>query len=141
MKNLIIFAIVSLGIINFSFADDKLPFEEARLSGDTLYITGQYAGVTKGEDGKIVKGSVYEQTKATMEIIDKLLKQYNFSKANIVNCTIQLSNLSHKPEMNKAYLEYLEGVLVLPTRTVIAGVQIDDGLDVEIDCRATKGKF
>ena len=51
--------------------------------------------------------------------------------AQIVKCTVHLSDSKHFNDMNRAYASYFDGDY--PARLTVSGVQLYDGVDVEID--------
>ena len=69
---------------------------KAVVHGSTIYLAGQVADKTKG-------GSVVDQTKEILSIIDELLNQAGSDKSKILSTTIWLTDISTFAEMNTAW--------------------------------------
>ncbi|MGE3644314.1 MAG: RidA family protein [Beijerinckiaceae bacterium] len=69
---------------------------KAVVHSDTVYLSGQVADKAKG-------GSVAEQTKDILGIIDSLLAEAGTSKANILSANIWLKDISTFAEMNSIW--------------------------------------
>ncbi|HZR22959.1 MAG TPA: RidA family protein [Vicinamibacterales bacterium] len=78
-------------------ADATRPFSGAAKAGGFIYVAG-----TIGADASN-KGDIKAQTKATLESIDRTLKQAGSSLASVVSTTIYLRNAADFPGMNEAY--------------------------------------
>jgi len=103
-------------------------------TGSTLYISGQLSTTI---EGKVIKGSVYNQTLNTLKVIENLINNNGFKKTNLAQCTVFLSDYKHFSEMNKAFSSFFKKT-PWPTRATVGGVQLWKGLDVEISCIAHK---
>ena len=51
-------------------------------------------------------GGIYEQTTDSLKQIDDLLVQHGSDRKDVLSATIFVTDLSAKPEMNKAWTEY-----------------------------------
>ena len=69
---------------------------KAVVHGNTVYLAGQVADKTKG-------GSVVDQTREILGIIDDLLMQAGSDKSKILSATIWLTDISTFAEMNSAW--------------------------------------
>lgn len=69
---------------------------KAVVHNDTIYLAGQVADKTKG-------GSVVDQTKEILSIIDDLLAQAGSDKSKILSTTIWLTDIGTFAEMNSAW--------------------------------------
>ena len=69
---------------------------KAVVHGNTVYLAGQVADKSKG-------GSVADQTKEIVGIIDDLLKEAGTDKTKILSATIYLSDISTFPQMNSVW--------------------------------------
>jgi enamine deaminase RidA (YjgF/YER057c/UK114 family) len=69
---------------------------KAVVHGNTVYLAGQVADKSKG-------GSVADQTKEIVGIIDELLKEAGTDKTKILSATIYLSDISTFPQMNSVW--------------------------------------
>ena len=101
---------------------------------DLLFISGQVA--TDVSTGEVIRGTVAEQTAVVMDIIKNTLEEVGSSMDKIIKCTVHLSDRKYFTEMNDVYKQYFSGGY--PARLCVSGVQLYDGLDVEIDVIASK---
>jgi enamine deaminase RidA (YjgF/YER057c/UK114 family) len=69
---------------------------KAVVRGNAVYTAGQVAEKTKG-------GSVAEQTREILDLIDGLLAEAGSAKAKILSATIYLSDISTFAEMNSVW--------------------------------------
>jgi enamine deaminase RidA (YjgF/YER057c/UK114 family) len=69
---------------------------KAVVHGNTVYLAGQVADKSKG-------GSVADQTKEIVGIIDDLLKEAGTDKTKILSATIYLSDIATFPQMNSVW--------------------------------------
>lgn len=69
---------------------------KAVVHGNTVYLAGQVADKTKG-------GSVVDQTREILGIIDDLLRQAGTDKSKLLSTTIWLTDISTFAEMNSAW--------------------------------------
>lgn len=84
--------------------------------------------------GKIVRGSIAEQTELVLKNISGVLAAAGSSPADVVSCRVYLSNLTPKTfqEMNEVYARFFGDSK--PARATV-GVQLLN-FDVEIECVA-----
>jgi len=107
----------------------NLPFNHVVRAGNTLYLTSQLSCdlIT----GEIIKGSIKEQTRNTMENIKYLLENVNSSIKNIVDVTVYIKNLNDFHAFNDVYKEYfISGEE--PARVVVKAESPLKDIDVEI---------
>ena len=69
---------------------------KAVVHGNTVYLAGQVADKAKG-------GSVVDQTRDILGIIDDLLKQAGTDKSKLLSANIWLTDISSFAEMNSAW--------------------------------------
>ncbi len=69
---------------------------KAVVHNDTVYLAGQVADKTKG-------GSVADQTREILSIIDDLLKQAGTDKTKLLSATIWLTDISTFADMNSQW--------------------------------------
>lgn len=117
------------------FFSDRVPdprgcYSQAIILGDTLYSSGQLP--VDPDSGNLVRGSVSEQTIQIMENLKALLEDAGSSIDNIVKTTIFLRDVSFWEEINRVYSAYFQD-RVPPARTVVSGIDIHYGLDVEME--------
>lgn len=98
--------------------------------GKFLFVSGQ--GPYDPAQEIFVRESIGEQTRLTLECIQRIVEAAGGKMENIVSCRVFLQQLTEKSfqEMNKAYANFFGENQ--PTRTTI-GCQLLN-IDIEIDC-------
>lgn len=114
-------------------SDPSMPFSRAVQAGDFLFLSGQ---IPLNEKGEIVRGSIQDQTNATLDRIKETLALAGADFSNVVKATVYLSDIALYDEFNKAYRERLGSSL--PTRSLIQA-KLAAGVDVEIEFQAWLG--
>ena len=102
--------------------------------GDFLFVSGQ--GPLDPATGKIVGGTIEEQTARVLENIKAILEAGDATMTEVVKVSAHLSDLSNFAAYNKVYASYFPDPK--PTRTTV-GSQLP-GILVEIDAIAYVGK-
>ena len=101
-----------------------------------LYISGQ--GPLDLKTGEVVRGTIEEEVRLTMQHIGKILEAAGCTFDDVVKCTCHLKDIDDFPRFNKVYAEFFPGVM--PARTTVQSV-LGDGIKVEIDAIArARGK-
>jgi 2-iminobutanoate/2-iminopropanoate deaminase len=96
-----------------------------------LYVSG-HASLNL-RTGKVIHGTIQEQTNHTLTSIGKVLKEAGCSFDDVVKCTCYLARIEDFDEFDREYRKFFSGVL--PARsTVQAG--LGDGIKIEIDAIA-----
>ena len=105
------------------------PYSPMVRYGDLLFISGQISAdvVT----GKVISQDAAGQTRTIMEIIKSALEEAGSGMNKVGKCTIHLSDIKYFKEMNQVYALYFPNGY--PARLCVSGVQLYDGVDVEID--------
>lgn len=96
-----------------------------------LYISGQ--GPLDLETGRLVAGSLEEQTRLTLEHIGAVLRAAGCGFDHVVKCTCHLADIGGFERFDAVYAEFFPGVR--PARTTVQSV-LGDGMEVEIDAVA-----
>ena len=105
------------------------------LVDDWLYISGQ--GPLDLKTGKVIKGTIEEETRLTFSHIGKILQAAGFALNDVVKCTCHLANINDFDLFNRVYSEFFSGVY--PARTTVQAV-LWGGIKVEIDAIARRSK-
>lgn len=95
-----------------------------------LYVSGQ--GPLDLKTGKVLSGSIEEETKLTMEHIGKILNAAGCTFDDVVKCTCHLADINDFPRFNAVYASFFQGVM--PARTTVQSGLL--GIKVEIDAIA-----
>ena len=105
------------------------PYSQVVKSNGFLFISGQISA--DAQTGEVIRQEVEAQTRTIMEIIKNTLEAAGSSMDKVVKCSVHLSDAKHFDDMNRAYASYFTGSY--PARITVSGVQLYDGVDVEID--------
>jgi len=106
------------------------PYSHAVRAGDFLFVTGQLA-----EDpvtGKVIIGSIEEQTKQVMENLKLVLEHAGTSFAQVVMARIFVTDFRYYQTVNDLYACYFNKNR-LPCRTTVGVIGLAGNGDVEID--------
>jgi 2-iminobutanoate/2-iminopropanoate deaminase len=98
-----------------------------------LFISGQ--GPLDLRTGAVVRGSIEEETRLTLNHIGKVLQSAGYSFADVVKCTCHLEDIQDFGRFDKVYAEFFPGIR--PARTTVQS-GLGDGIKVEIDAIARK---
>jgi len=80
-------------IINTAKAPAPIgPYNQAVLSGNTLYISGQIP--LNPETGTLISGDIKKETKQSMENLKVILEEAEMSFENVVKSSIFLSDMN-----------------------------------------------
>ena len=105
------------------------PYSQMLRYGNLLFLSGQISA--DAITGKVISQDVAGQTRTIMELINSALEEAGTNMEQVLKCTVHLSDARHFDEMNRVYASYfLNGY---PARLCVSGVQLYDGVDVEID--------
>ncbi len=96
-----------------------------------LFVSGQ--GPLDLKTGKVLHGTIEEETRLTMQHIGKILAAAGCTFADVVKCTSHLADINDFDGYNRAYAEFFKGAF--PARTTVAS-GLGGGIKVEIDCIA-----
>lgn len=94
-----------------------------------VFVSGQ--GPLDPDTGEVVRGTVEEQTKLTLEHVDAVLKAAGCTRDDVVKSTVHLLDIKDFDAFNKAYMAYFTN-RPLPARTTVESV-LWSGILVEID--------
>jgi len=111
----------------------SLPYSPAILKDNILFISGQL-GVN--EKGELISEDVLEQFKQALNNLEKILKQYNFNKRDIVKTTIYITQEEYFDIVNQGFINYFNDYK--PTRTTIIVKALPKKAKVEIEAIAIK---
>jgi 2-iminobutanoate/2-iminopropanoate deaminase len=101
-------------------------FSAAVRHGDTLYLSGII--------GRSETGDVTEATREAMDGVEARLQASGRTMADLLKCTVYLTDMTHYGEMNAAYADYFASDP--PARTAIAVAALPFEALVEVTCVA-----
>ncbi|MGS2726270.1 Rid family detoxifying hydrolase [Psychroserpens sp. BH13MA-6] len=111
------------------------PYNQAVLSNDTLYTSGQIAiDVVTGE---LVMDSIAAETKQVMENLKAVLEAAEMSFENVVKTSIFISDMHYFSDINAVYANYFDP-LTAPARETVEVANLPKFVNVEISMIAVK---
>ena len=110
-----------------------MPFSEAYIAGNTLYVAGQ-----QGPDaqGKVTGTDITVQTTNAIAAVEKVVKQANFQMTDIVSVTVYITDLNDVPKMNEVYKKLMPDPK--PARATVQVAGLIGGAKIEISAIAVK---
>jgi 2-iminobutanoate/2-iminopropanoate deaminase len=100
-----------------------------------VYVSGQ--GPVDPKTAQALRGTIEEETEMTLRHVQKILAAAGCSLADVVKCTVHLSDIEDFDRFNATYRAFFKDVAVLPARTTVQSV-LWNAIKVEIDCVARK---
>ena len=111
------------------------PYNQAVLSGNTLYTSGQIA--IDAETGELVLDSITIETTKVMENMKAVLKAADMTFENVVKSSIFISDMKNFNEINEVYAQYFNEETA-PARETVEVANLPKYVNVEISMIAIK---
>lgn len=111
------------------------PYNQAILSGNTLYLSGQIA--LNIETGLLVLDDVKSETKQVMENLKAVLNAAGMTFENVVKTTIFISDMNNFTLINEVYGSYFDDATA-PARETVQVARLPKDVNVEISMIAVK---
>nr|WP_298994695.1 RidA family protein [uncultured Polaribacter sp.] len=111
------------------------PYNQAILSGNTLYTSGQIALDPK--TGELVLDSIEIETKQVMENMRAVLEAAEMTFENVIKTSIFISDMNNFGEINKVYGSYFNEETA-PARETVEVANLPKFVNVEISMIAIK---
>ena len=111
------------------------PYNQAVLSGNTLYTSGQIA--LNPVTGELVKDSIEVETKQVMENMKAVLTEAGMTFENVVKSSIFVKNMNDFAKINAVYGNYFNAETAPARETVEVG-NLPLYVNVEISMIAIK---
>jgi 2-iminobutanoate/2-iminopropanoate deaminase len=122
-------------IINTSNAPAPIgPYNQAILSGGTLYISGQIC--IDPASGDLKNKSLEEETHQVMKNLQAILRDAGMTFDDVVKTTIFLTDMHRFPDVNNVYAQYFN--TVFPARETVQVSALPKFVNVEISMIAAK---
>ncbi|WP_044397625.1 Rid family detoxifying hydrolase [Lacinutrix sp. Hel_I_90] len=112
------------------------PYNQAVLSGNTLYTSGQIA--LHPETGALVIDDIITETKQVMENMKAVLEAAEMSFENVVKASIFISDMTNFSKINAVYATYFSDETA-PARETVEVANLPKFVNVEISMIAVKG--
>jgi 2-iminobutanoate/2-iminopropanoate deaminase len=114
----------------------KSPYSPAVRAGDFLFVSGQ--GPNDPVTNQMSFGDIRHETRMVLNSVKRILEGCGASMADVVKCSVFLSDAKDFWAMNEVYAEFFGDDK--PTRTTVEAKFAIPEMKVEIDCIAYKPK-
>jgi len=111
------------------------PYNQAILSGNTLYTSGQIA--IDPSTGKLKVGTIEEETTLVMENMKAVLAAAKMTFDNVIKTSIFISDMANFSEINSIYGRYFNEDTA-PARETVEVANLPKYVNVEISMIAVK---
>ncbi|WP_055446067.1 Rid family detoxifying hydrolase [Lacinutrix mariniflava] len=111
------------------------PYNQAVLSGNTLYTSGQIA--LHPETGELVLDDISTETKQVMENMKAVLAAADMTFENVIKSSIFISDMNNFGAINTVYGEYFNEATA-PARETVEVAKLPKSVNVEISMIAVK---
>ena len=115
-------------------SNSKLPFSPFVAKGNFVFTSGQ---VYLTPEGKLLEGTIKEQTHQVMKNLQGVLEKAGVSFADVVKTTIYLTDMSNYSDINEVYASYFRNNY--PARETVCVKKLPLGARLEISMIASKG--
>jgi 2-iminobutanoate/2-iminopropanoate deaminase len=110
------------------------PYSQAVAHGGLIFLSGQIP--LDPSTGKLIEGTIEEQTNRVLDNLEAVLKAAGCTFANVVRTTIFLVDLGDFLAVNETYGKRFSGIF--PARATVQVAALPKGARVEIDAIAVK---
>ncbi len=111
------------------------PYNQAILSGSTLYISGQIP--INPKTGKLVDDTIENATKQVMKNLKAILTEANMTFENVVKSSIFVSDMHNFAKINAVYASYFNEETA-PARETVEVANLPKFVDIEISMIAVR---
>lgn len=111
------------------------PYNQAVLTGNTLYVSGQIA--INPVDGNLVTDDILEETEQVMRNLKAILKAAEMDFPNVVKTSIFISDMNNFAQINSVYSKYFDEKTA-PARETVEVANLPKFVNVEISAIAVK---
>jgi 2-iminobutanoate/2-iminopropanoate deaminase len=113
---------------------EGLPFSKVVEANGFVFLAGQI-GDAPNSDGP-VPGGIEAETRAMLDNVGRLLRAVGLDYADVVKCTVYLTDFDEFAAMNAIYREYFP--TDPPTRATVAVTRLAVGARIEIEVLAAR---
>ena len=108
-------------------------YSQAVRVGALVFISGQ---LPLDRQGRLITGTVADEVRQALSNVRAVVEAAGGTMANLVQCTIYISDVSHWTEADEAYGAFFSGVPVLPARAIVPVKEMHFGAHIEIQAVA-----
>ncbi len=105
------------------------PYNQAILTGNTLYISGQIP--LDPVTGKLIEGDITKETTQCMVNLSAILQEAGMTFDNVVKSSIFISDMNQFSEINTVYAGYFDAAYA-PARETVEVANLPKFVNVEI---------
>ncbi len=105
------------------------PYNQAIIHNDTLYASGQIA--LDPATGDLVTDTIENETHRVMQNVQALLEEADLTFADVLKCSIFVSDIGNYARINAVYAEYFDEETA-PARELVQVAALPKGVNVEI---------
>ncbi len=123
-------------IINTSKAPAPIgPYNQAVMSGNTLYISGQIP--LDPDNGQLIEGDIQKETHQCMKNLKAILEEAGMGFEQVVKTSIFVKDMHQFALINEAYAQYFNADTA-PARETVEVANLPKFVNVEISMIAVK---
>lgn len=111
------------------------PYNQAVLSGNTLYISGQIP--IDPATGELISGDIKKETRQSLENLKAILTEAGMTFDNVVKSSIFVKDMHQFSEINEVYASYFDADTA-PARETVEVANLPKFVNVEISMIAVK---
>tara|TARA_R110000868_G_scaffold78284_3_gene223576 strand:- start:30678 stop:31058 length:381 start_codon:yes stop_codon:yes gene_type:complete len=111
------------------------PYNQAVLTGNTLYISGQIPLDPKS--GELVSGDIKKETEQSMQNLKAILTEAGMTFENVVKSSIFVKDMHQFAQINEVYGAYFDSDTA-PARETVEVANLPKFVNVEISMIAVK---
>jgi len=108
-------------------------YNQAILHNGVLYVSGQIALDPKS--GALIMTDIETETRVVLNNLGEILKAAGTSFANVLKCSVFVSDMENFGRINKVYSEYFNEDTA-PARALVEVANLPKYVNVEISCIA-----
>lgn len=112
------------------------PYNQAILSGNTLYVSGQIA--IRQSMGTVIMDTIEGETHQVMKNLGYILEAAGMTYENVVKCSVFVKDMEMYGRINAVYAGYFNDDTA-PARELVQVSNLPKYVNVEISCIAVKG--
>lgn len=110
------------------------PYNQAVLSGNTLYVSGQIA--IDQTSGELQMQDIETETHQVMKNLSYILDEAGLTFENVLKCTVFVKDMGMYSRINAVYATYFKEDTA-PARELVEVANLPKYVNVEISCIAT----
>ncbi len=111
-------------------------YNQAILHNGVLYVSGQIA--LNPSSGELVLTDIETETRLVMDNLGAILAAAGTSFANVLKCSVFVSDMENFGRINAVYSEYFDAATA-PARALVEVANLPKYVNVEISCIAAVG--